>query len=302
VKPYAGSVSVVEIPDVLASHAFDEAVKDVDYILHIASPLPDETLTGTDFDVNKTYIEPAIQGNIGILEAAQSSPTVKRVVITSSVAILAMKEGATTIGPDDLAPLPKVEDLVVNPWIAYGASKQLANAAADDFLQTRKPHYDVVHILPGYVQGRNEPVTSSRDLSQRPSSNLTMINLVRGVEVTQPQPIDLVLVDDVAAVHVAAMEAQDVRSGERFIASYPYPEPIEWSDVERVVRKLFPSEVESGILPFGGDGEVPSFSFHLDPSKTTERLGVKFHGLEDMVQSLIGQYVELVKKEKEEQN
>jgi len=294
VKPYADSISFVEVPDFLAENAFDVALRDVDYVLHIASPLPDDTLTGTDFDVQKTYIDPAVQGNVGLLKAANKSPSVKRVVITSSVVILQAKPGATTVGPDDLAPVPKVEEIPQNPWAAYPASKVLANAAAVDFVSKENPHFDVVHVLPAYVQGRNEPVTSARDLVERPSSNQTMLNVVLGVKETRPRPSDLVLVDDVAAVHVAALENQTVTNGERFIAAYP--RPFKWADLGGIVKKLFPEEVASGVLPLG---DAPlDWVMGADASKTTERLGVEFHGHEDMVRSLIGQYVELVKKER----
>lgn len=297
IKPYADSLSFVEIADVLAPNAFDEAVKDVDYILHIASPIPDDGLTGTDFDVQKEYIEPAIQGNIGMLKAAQKSPSVKRVVITSSIGVLARKEGAASTSAEDLAPLPKIEQLVQNPWVAYSASKKLAHAATDEFVQTQNLHFDVVHVLPAYVQGRNEPVTSSRELRERPSSNQTMINFLQGHKEPQPRPTDFVLVDDVAATHVAAMEAQHIESGERFIAAYPGT--VEWPEIERVVRELFPRQVETGVLPLGG--EQPGFTLNLDSSKTTRRLGVEFHGIQDMVRSLVGQYVELVEKESKAQ-
>jgi len=294
VKPHADQLSFIEIPDVLAPKAYDEAVKDVKYILHIASPLPDDTLTGTDFDVQKVYTDPAIQGNIGVLKAAQKSPTVKRVVITATVSVLDKKEGAATIGPDDLAAVPAVKDIPKHPWAAYGASKRLANAAADDFVKNNDLHFDVVHVLPTYVQGRNEPITKSSELVDRPSSNQTMIKFLLGFKEKEPRPSDFVFVEDVAAVHVAAMEAKDIKSGERFIAAYPAV--VSWPEVENVVKKLFPKEVENGVLPLGG--ECPTWGQGYDSSKSTERLGVEFHGIEDMVKSLVGQYVELVEKEK----
>ena len=294
VNPYVDQISFIEIPDVLADNAYDEAIKDVEYIMHIASPLPDDTHTGTDFNVEKYYVEPAVQGNIGLLKAAQKSSTVKRVVITSTVAVLEAKDGHKEIGPDDLAPVPTVKDIPQHPWAAYGASKRLANAAADEYVKGNKLHFDVVHILPSYVQGRNEPVTSSRELVDRPSSNQTMIRFLLGHKESEPRPTDFVLVDDVAAVHVAAMEAMDIKTCERFIAASPTP--VTWAEVEKVVKTLFPKEVENGILPLGG--ETPDRPMGFDSSKTTERLGIEFHGIEEMVKSLVGQYVELVEKER----
>lgn len=298
IKPFADSVSFVEIPDVLATGAFDNALKDVDYVLHIASPLPDDSQIGQDFDLEKEYVDPAIQGNLEMLRAAQKSPSVKRVVITSSVAILAKREGASSVGPDDVAPVPKVEEIPKHPWAAYAASKILAHAAAEDFIENEKLHFDLVHILPTYVQGRNEPVSTSKELLERPSSNVTMLRHVLGFKDTEPRPIDVVFVDDVAATHVAALEAKNVTSGERFIATYGALSS--WTEIDPIVKKLFPKEVETGVFPLGG--EQPGSGVGFDASKTVEKLGVQFHGLEDMVRSLIGQFVELKEKEKEKRN
>lgn len=294
IKPYVDQVSFVEIPDASADGAYDKAVADVDYILHLASPIPDETHIGTDFDVQELYINPAIQADIGMLKSAQKSSTVKRLVITSSVVILDNTQNGKLTGPDDLAPIPKVEEVPKNPWVAYGASKILANVAVEDFVKDNKLNFDIVNILPSYVQGRNEPVSSSKELLERPSSNLTMIRFITGYKDTNPRPNDFVHVDDVAAVHVAAMEAKNITSGERFIAAYT--PCVTWGEVETVVRNMFPEDIKNGVLPMGG--EIVDSYWGLESSKTTEKLGVKFRGIEDMVRSLVGQYVELARKER----
>lgn len=60
---------------------FDEAVKGVDAILHIASPLYRTAPPG----VWKNIIEPAKVGTTAVMRAAlKHNPNVKRVVITSS--------------------------------------------------------------------------------------------------------------------------------------------------------------------------------------------------------------------------
>jgi nucleoside-diphosphate-sugar epimerase len=293
IRPYAESVSFIEVPDFLAEHAFDEAVKGVDYIVHLASPIPDPAHAGKEFDVRKDYVEPAVQGNLGLLNAAATSPTVKRIVITSSVAILKRgPEGtATKVGPDDLAPLLDISEYenLRDPRIAYAESKKQANAAVEKFVAQRKPHFDIVHVLPGYVQGRNEPVTSAKELRERVSSNTHLVNYVLGAKDEGGAPSNLVLLDDVAAVHVAALSSEIVSDGERFLATHP--EEIPWDTLDPLVRKLFPREVESGLLPLGGS-QIGLY-IPYDPTKTTEKLGVKFHGAEDMVKSLIGQVVEL---------
>ncbi|KAF2809258.1 NAD(P)-binding protein [Mytilinidion resinicola] len=299
-EPYVNSISFIEVPDFTADGAFDEAVKDVDYIQHIASPIPDGATSGEISDALSEFINPAVKGNLAILQAATKSPSVKRIIITSSTEILDPKEGATTMGPDDVpgpVPLDEVKG-TTNQHFAYRQSKRHSGAAVETFIKEKKPHFDVLSILPSFVQGRNEPVTTIHDLLSRPTSNYVMIDQVLGKKSERPSPIDLVFLDDVALTHVAAMESRKVKSGGRFIAAYT--RPIPWEEVDPIVERLFPEEVKSGLLPLGGKHPgVGRAKDGFDSSKTTEILGVEFRGLEDMVQSLIGQLVELKKKDKE---
>jgi nucleoside-diphosphate-sugar epimerase len=62
--------------------AYDEVVQDVDVVVHMASPL-----AGTGGSDNEAgYLIPAREGVLSMLRSAKKSPTVKRVVITSSSA------------------------------------------------------------------------------------------------------------------------------------------------------------------------------------------------------------------------
>jgi uncharacterized protein YbjT (DUF2867 family) len=40
IRPYADKLSFVEVKDITAKGAFDDAIKDVTHVLHLASPLP----------------------------------------------------------------------------------------------------------------------------------------------------------------------------------------------------------------------------------------------------------------------
>jgi dihydroflavonol-4-reductase len=62
---------------------FDEHVKDVEFVHHIASPF---NLTSTN--PQKEIIEPAIQGTLSILNACLKSKSIKRVILTSSIVAL----------------------------------------------------------------------------------------------------------------------------------------------------------------------------------------------------------------------
>ena len=299
-RPYVQSMFFVEVPDLTVPGAYDEAVRGVDYIQHIASPIPDGASSDEISDAWSQFIQPAVQGCLTLLTAASKNQSVKRIVITSSTEILDLKEGATTIGPDDdPGPIPLEEVKTTNnPHIAYRQSKRHSIAAVDRFMQQDgRPHFDVVYVLPSFVQGRNELLTSFSELRTRPSSLFVMVDQVLGRQSDFGHfPVDLVLLDDVALTHVAAMESPSVTNGERFIAAYTGPRPISWDDVDPIVKKFFPDEVKSGLLPLGGRHPgKPRAPDGFDSSKTTEVLGVKFRGLDDMVHSVVGQMVELKK-------
>lgn len=77
---HAGELDFVVIPDISKTEAFGNALRDVDYVLHIASPMPGK---GDDFKTD--YLRPSVDGTQAILRAAKASNGVKRVIITSSI-------------------------------------------------------------------------------------------------------------------------------------------------------------------------------------------------------------------------
>jgi nucleoside-diphosphate-sugar epimerase len=86
VASFKTQLSSVVVPDITVPGAYDEAVKGVKYIIHVASPLAGKN-AGTDYEAS--MIRPAIQGTVGILESASKTTGIARVVITASVASLA---------------------------------------------------------------------------------------------------------------------------------------------------------------------------------------------------------------------
>lgn len=304
ISSYASNITIHPIPDFLASDAFTTAVKDVSYIIHIASPIPDATIDSSThtFSAEETFIKPATAGTLNLLTAAASSPSVKRIVITASVALLAPPTTSNPnnpfpVGPDDLAPPPTLEQMQSNHWLAYRGSKILAHRAANEWVATHNPHFDVLWVLPGYVMGANEPVRTAQGMLDRASSNGTMLLYALGKDSPggEPRPLDLVWVDDVAEVHVKLLEADGVRSGERFVASYDGGVIEGYGDIDPIVKRLYPEAVGMGLLPLGG--KVIGRRAGYDSGKTERVLGVRFHGLEEMVEGVVGQFVKLSDEE-----
>lgn len=76
-------VEFCHIPDLTKPGVFVEALRDVDYIFHLASPLP-----GKGEDVEKDYVQPAVDGTLAILEEALQHERIKFVIVTSSILAL----------------------------------------------------------------------------------------------------------------------------------------------------------------------------------------------------------------------
>jgi nucleoside-diphosphate-sugar epimerase len=82
---FKDSIETVTVEDITVPGAFDSAVKDVDGVIHMASPFFHNMQ-----DTEKDMLLPAIDGTVGILKSiAKNAPKVKCVVITSSIAAIA---------------------------------------------------------------------------------------------------------------------------------------------------------------------------------------------------------------------
>jgi nucleoside-diphosphate-sugar epimerase len=66
-------------------------VKGCDYVLHTASPFPMGQVSDPD-----QIIKPAVEGTMSVMRACADSGSVKRVVLTSSVAAIMKNASGTT--------------------------------------------------------------------------------------------------------------------------------------------------------------------------------------------------------------
>jgi nucleoside-diphosphate-sugar epimerase len=90
VPTYTSQMEFVVVPDVTAAGAFDGAMDGADYVFHLASPMPGK---GTDFQ--KDYVQPAVRGTESILKTANATPSIKRVIVISSILSLMPMGGLT---------------------------------------------------------------------------------------------------------------------------------------------------------------------------------------------------------------
>lgn len=209
----------VIVPDFLVEGAFDEAVKGVKFIVHVASPLPDPKWSVENDDLDALMVQPAVQGTLGLFRSAQKVKCVQRVVVTSSVASLAPfaniagEPTEQRFGPQDRCdPIPS--PFMNIPQVAYHTSKILALKRAEDFVQSEKPSFDVIHIHPTIVLGRDELATTPEAVDS--GSNAWALGPALGRRSEKPVPAIVTHVDDVALAHVRALNP-DVPGNQSFL-------------------------------------------------------------------------------------
>ncbi|KFY29987.1 hypothetical protein V494_08338, partial [Pseudogymnoascus sp. VKM F-4513 (FW-928)] len=267
IQPYVSSLQVIVIPDITADGAFDTALEGVTYIEHVASPLPNPT-----DNVERDIIIPAIRGTISILISSLKFPSIRRVVITSSVvAILsdavASNGDSTTLYTPNTRVDPPPTSPYGNAGSAYRAAKALALLATDNFLKEKKPHFSIVNLMPGYVIGANELATSPAKLAE--GSNALVIGIILGGKPPGNRPCSITDVRDLARVHVEALDESKVRESSSFILKQSGE--LTFDDANDIVRKHFPAAVASGIVPLGGS--IGSAFQNLDGSAADKVFG-----------------------------
>jgi nucleoside-diphosphate-sugar epimerase len=295
-------LSFVEVADLAVPGAYDTAVKDVDFIIHIASPITTgNAISSAEYE--KYFIEPAVRGTLGILESALAyGDKVKRVVITSSVVAITPfawmtggMQAPDVVNADSRIPDPKGPFEI--EFAAYTASKAAALNASEKFMAERKPAFDLVNIHPSFIEGRDELVTSTADAMK--GTNGMVLRVVTGVKAPYPLPGATVHNDDVARLHVEALQTGKIPAGS-YIAQSNTPhgslDGTRWEDINGIVEKQFPEAIKKGLV--SNEGAQEHVAVRVDAAKTEKTFGWKLMGFEEQVKSVVGQYVELVEKEK----
>ncbi|KAL7942604.1 hypothetical protein V8C42DRAFT_148773 [Trichoderma barbatum] len=288
VAPYASKLTSVIVPDITVPGAYDEAVKGVEYIVHIASPLASNAPPGVDYE--SYMIQPAIQGTVGILESATKTTGIKRVVITGS--ILSIATPATLRSNEYIneeTRTPTAHGPFTNVIDAYAASKSAAFNKTKEFIAERKPSFDVNHVFPVYVLGRDDTVTTAEQIVK--GTNNMLMGPLLGTE-RPPIPGGPVHLDDVARLHVLVLDPK-VEGNQDFLAASHPLEPLEWSDSAKIIREKFPQAAADGVFKLETVEKVVTLQTQVDSTKAEKFFGFKFKRFEEQVESVVSHYLEL---------
>ena len=200
------SLRLVEA-DLSKPETWKKAVNRCTYVFHVASPFPQAGKAN-----EAVIVRTAVEGTTNVLQACADAGTIKRVVVTSSIAAVSCGMGGNPELPPDHVYTEKdwSAESVCAP---YEKSKLKAEQAAWEFVKNldESKRFELAVMNPAYVQGPLLSANSgegSKEFCQRILNG----KLPAIPDVASP----IVDVRDVAAAHIAAMEKSEA-AGNRYI-------------------------------------------------------------------------------------
>ncbi|KAL7202512.1 hypothetical protein ACSBR1_034061 [Camellia fascicularis] len=250
--------------NLLEGGCFDSPVDGYEGVFHTASSFYDDVK-----DPQVELIDPALKGTLDVLGSCAKNPSVKRVVLTSSVAAVAFNGR------------PRAPDVIVDEsWFSdpefckqnklwYVLSKTLAEDAAWKF--TKEKGIDMVTINPAMVIGPLLQPTLN-------TSAAAILNLINGSQTFPNSTFGWVNVKDVANAHIQAFEIPSANGRYCLVESVAH-----YSEVVKILQELFPAfQLPEKYKPF-----MPTFQVFKERTKS---LGIEFiphkQSIKETVESL----------------
>ncbi|XP_055817892.1 phenylacetaldehyde reductase-like isoform X2 [Solanum dulcamara] len=254
--------------ELLEDQSFDHAVDGCEGVFHTASPV---FLTGKS---KEELVDPAVKGTLNVLQSCTRSPSVRRVVITSSTASVICNKNMSIPGAVADETWYSDPEFCEERKDWYQLSKTLAEQAAWKF--AKENGIDLVTLHPGLVIG---PLL-------QPTLNFSceaIVNFIKeGKEAWSGGIYRFVDVRDVAHAHILAFEVPSANGRYCLVGVNGYS-----SLVLKIVQKLYPSI----ILPVNIEDGLPLTPHFQVSSERAKSLGVKFTRLElsvkDTIESLM---------------
>ncbi|KZV71663.1 D-lactaldehyde dehydrogenase [Peniophora sp. CONT] len=285
---YGDKFELVEVKDITAKGAFDDAVKGVDIVAHTASPFH------FNFKVPEDIIDPALKGTTSILESIHAhAPTVKRVVLTASiVSIWSYFVDKPTVFTeedwnDQAVKLVEEKGADAGGAMVYGASKTLAERAAWKFREDNHVSWDLAVINPPYVYG--PPINEVNNPESLGTSQKMLFDILTGAYSTeQYETTDFQYIDvrDVAEVHVRAAEIEQAGNTRALISR----EAVYGQDLLDVANAISPKPYDG--IPVGNPGSTKDKAHAREVSiEQFKRIyGFELHTAEDIISDSIADF------------
>ncbi|KAL0550813.1 hypothetical protein IC582_009877 [Cucumis melo] len=253
--------------NLLEEGSFDSAIEGCQGVFHTASPFFHNVS-----DPQAELIDPALKGTLNVLKSVAKSSSVKRVVLTSSMAAVAYN--GQPRNPDTVID----ETWFSNPEICkelklwYVLSKTLAEEAAWNFV--REKGIDMVTINPAMVIGPLLQPTLN-------TSAEAILNLISGAQTFPNSTFGWVNVKDVANAHILAYEVPSANGRYCLVESV-----IHYSGIVKILHDLYPSLQ----LPDKCADDKPFTPVYQVSVEKAKNLGIQFiplvESLKETVESL----------------
>lgn len=254
--------------NLLEEGSFDALVDGCDGVFHTASPF-----FFSSSDPQADFIDPALKGTMNVLLSCAKTPSVKRVVLTSSI--------AAVVGNGR----PLTSDVVVDEsWWSdpdyckqiqqwYPLSKTLAEDAAWKFVKEKG--IDMVVINPSLVIGPLLQPTLN-------TSSSVLLNLINSRDTYSNAAFGWVDVRDVANAHILAYENPSANGRYCAVAAVAHQ-----GEIVKILSEHYPT---LRLPKKCADNKTLAPKYEVSKEKAT-RLGVAFTPLDqtikDTVESLI---------------
>lgn len=268
------------VEDISRPGAFDQAlrIEGLEVVIHTASPFQLNVK-----DVKKTFLDPAINGTKGVLEAVKKyAPSVKKVIITSSFAAIidvnkASDDPSVTYTEKSWNPVTEIQALESSSF-GYRASKTFAERTAWEFVEREKPNFTISTVNPPIVYGPIAHYLNSLDKLN--TSNTFIYDIMSGKrkeDTLNNQPTLWVDVRDVALAHIKAFELEEAAGQRLFVTAGLKSE----RDIADVIRKNFPDLVAK--LPKLDTTQHSTNGYKYDNSLTIGIIGPTQYSFEQSI-------------------
>ncbi|KAL3817860.1 hypothetical protein ACJIZ3_003765 [Penstemon smallii] len=244
--------------------SFDSLINGCEGVFHMASPFFFETK-----DPQAELLDPALKGTLNVLGSVAKTPSVKRVVLTSSEA--AVSFNGTPLNEDAFVDESwwSDNDYCIKNKFWYLLSKTIAEDAAWKFVKEKG--IDMVTINPASVLGPLlQPILNT--------SCANILNLINGAETFQNETWGFVNVKDVVDAHILAYETPSANGRYLMVERTAHH-----SEIVKILRELYPTlklpEKSSDDKPF-----APTYHVSQERAKS---LGVKFTPLKESIRETV---------------
>uniref|UniRef100_A0A7C9E307 NAD-dependent epimerase/dehydratase domain-containing protein n=1 Tax=Opuntia streptacantha TaxID=393608 RepID=A0A7C9E307_OPUST len=247
----------------LEEGAFDAAVEGCECVFHTASPFYHDVQ-----DPQAELLDPAVKGTLNVLNSCAKFPSIKRVVLTSSMAAVAYNGK------------PRTPEVVVDEsWFSdpdfcreskmwYVLSKTLAEDAAWKFVKEKG--IDMVTINPAMVIG---PL-----LQPTLNTSAAAIAKLFGAETYPNGSFGWVNVKDVATAHILAFEVPSANGRYCLVETVAH-----YSEIVRNLKELYPN----AALPDKCADDKPFVPTYQVSKEKTKSLGIDYIPLKQSLKETV---------------